>query len=178
MDHALGVERHSPAIAFGPSRISFRMFKFQGVPGGFGDQDIRYVCKLGLCPMHIPGACSSRVQCAPPPPPALPIGKFERERFMEKGYRGMNRVHFKGKEYSPFGGYVKPETFKISLKSDDSAELRRSERYGYNLHVDEVIFKEINTTVIINGTETLTGNTTVVKTEPTTQKEIKLGIAR
>ena len=45
LDHALEVERHSPAIAFGSSRLSFRMFKFQGVPSEFGDDDTRYVCK-------------------------------------------------------------------------------------------------------------------------------------
>lgn len=167
---------HSPSIAFGSSRLSFRLFKFQGVPGGFGDQDIRYVCKLGLCPMHIPGACRSNRNCAPPPPPPLPLGQFERARFMEKGYRGINNVHMAGSEFQPFGGYVQPETIKVNLKSDDTQELKRTERYGFNLHVDEMIYKTVNTTVILNGTETY--NMELVKSEPVTSVEIKLGIAR
>ena len=33
---------------------------------------------------------------------------------MEKGYRGMNKAHMQGTEYSPFGGYVTPEVLEVS----------------------------------------------------------------
>jgi len=46
------------------------------------------------------------------------------------------------------------------------------------LHLDEAIYKEINATVIVNGTEVDTGNTEIVQAEPATETEIKLGIAR
>ena len=124
--------------------------------------------------MHIPGACRSATNCAPPPPPSLPLGKFERDRFYEKGYRGMNEAHFAGAEFLPFGGYVEPESISVNLKLGEAR--RQSERHGFHLHDDDVIYKEVNRTVIVNGTTTF--NITVEKATPKTQREIKLGIAR
>ena len=45
LDSKVDVQRHAPGIAFGESRISFRKFRFLGVPGGW-NQNIRYACKV------------------------------------------------------------------------------------------------------------------------------------
>ena len=55
-DHKVDVKRHTPGVAFSESRITFRKFKFLGVPGGW-NQRIRYTCKISLCQISIPGSC-------------------------------------------------------------------------------------------------------------------------
>ena len=47
LDSKVDVQRHAPGIAFGESRISFRKFRFLGVPGGW-NQNIRYACKVDI----------------------------------------------------------------------------------------------------------------------------------
>ena len=51
LDSKVDVQRHAPGIAFGESRISFRKFRFLGVPGGW-EQNIRYACKVNICPYY------------------------------------------------------------------------------------------------------------------------------
>jgi hypothetical protein len=59
--------------------------------------------------MGIPGACRTQTNCAPPPPPSPPVGQYERTRFFQKGYRGINKGQLHGDLYQPYGGLVKPE---------------------------------------------------------------------
>ena len=51
LDSKVDVQRHAPGIAFGESRISFRKFRFLGVPGGW-EQNIRYACKVNIRPYY------------------------------------------------------------------------------------------------------------------------------
>ena len=54
LDSKVDVQRHAPGIAFGESRISFRKFRFLGVPGGW-NQNIRYACKVRTVYPYVAG---------------------------------------------------------------------------------------------------------------------------
>ena len=163
------VKRHTPGVAFSESRITFRKFKFVGVPGGWS-QKIRYACKISLCSLSVFDSCQANNPDCPLAPPDMPeTGVNERKRFFANGYRGLSEAHFgQEEELKPFGGLITPEKTTnggISLKS--ALAIKRSEKHGFNLHLGTHIFAKVNSTSEL-----------LEKKEPMTGDELKLGIAR
>ncbi|CAG5076837.1 Oidioi.mRNA.OKI2018_I69.PAR.g8562.t1.cds [Oikopleura dioica] len=174
-DKKIDVARHSPMALIHEKKNIFPYFfqrveQFSGVPGGFDQSNIRYVCKVGLCPLMIQGSCPSVNSCPESPPEMPPIGNFERKRFRKRGYLGLNRPHsVADPEYKPFGGFVK--NAKTSFAHESEQELTKSAKFDFYLHKEELVYKN----VVVNAS---TNETDLVRVYPETFDDIMLGIAR
>ena len=110
------MKRHTPGVAFSESRITFRKFKFVGVPGGWS-QKIRYACKISLCSLNQFDSCQANNPDCPDAPPDMPeTGVHERKRFFAEGYRGLSEAHMgEQDELKPFGGLIVPEKVVLNF---------------------------------------------------------------